>query len=250
MIDWQPMRRSRASLPPRSDAWAPPVPARPPLTRDDVVRAAINVLDEVGLDGLTMRRLADRLGLRSASLYWHVRDKDELLSLIADAICAEIEPPSSDQPWIAQLEAMAWEYRRVLLTHRDAALVLANTLPNGPNRLRLAERMLALLVQAGFSPSVAANAGLLFLDFATNAVIEEGRSQAMTAAFGTHTEGAEVGDFQQWFASLSAEQYPTLVALAADLTGTDAETRFRFGIEVLVSGLLAQKGQGSRTRGD
>ena len=235
------MRRSRASLPPRSDAWAPPVRARPPLTRNDVVRAAIDVLDEVGLEGLTMRRLAERLGLRSPSLYWHVRDKDELLSLIADAICAEIEPPNSDQPWIAQLEAMAWEYRRVLLAHRDAALVLANTLPNGPNRLRLAECMLAVLVQAGFSPSVAANAGLLCLDFATNAVIEEARSQTMSAAFGSHADG-EVGDFPQWFANLPAEQYPTLVALAADLTDTDAETRFRFGIEVLVSGLLAQKG--------
>ena len=206
-----------------------------------MVRAALGVLDEVGLEGLTMRRLAERLGLRSSSLYWHVRDKDELLSLIADAICAEIEPPGPDAPWTAQLEAMGWEYRRVLLAHRDAALVLANTLPVGPNRLRLAERMLTVLVQAGFAPGVAANAGLLLLDFATNAVIEEGRSQAMSAAFGSDEDGAEVGDFRQWFARLPTEQYPTLVALAADLTDTDARERFRFGIDVLVSGLLVRK---------
>ena len=113
------------------------------------MRAGLEVLDEAGIDGLTMRNVAARLGVQSASLYWHVRDKDELLALIADAICAEIEPPTSDQPWIDQLVAMAWEYRRVLLAHRDAALVLANTPPVGPNRLGLAERMLTVLVQIG-----------------------------------------------------------------------------------------------------
>jgi TetR/AcrR family tetracycline transcriptional repressor len=205
------------------------------------VRAALDLLDAVGLEGLTMRKLAERLGVRSPSLYWHVRDKDELLSLIADAICAEIEPPSPDMPWQAQVEAMAWEYRRVLLAHRDAGLVLANTLPVGPNRLRLAERMLAVLVQAGFAPGVAANAGLLFLDFANSAVIEEGRSHTMSAAFGSSVEGAEVPDFRQWFAGLPAEEYPTLVALAADLTDTDPAARYRFGIEVLMSGLVAQR---------
>jgi TetR/AcrR family tetracycline transcriptional repressor len=215
------------------------------LTRDDVVRAAIETLDEVGLEGLTTRRVAERLGVRSPSLYWHVRDKDELLSLVADAICAEIAPPDPEQPWTAQLEAMAWEYRRVLLNHRDAALVLANTLPVGPNRLQLAERMLAVLVDAGFAPGAAANAGLLCLDFATNAVLEEDRSQAMSEAFASYGEAGQMADFGQWFASLPAERYPTLVALAADLTDTDAETRFRFGLEVLVSGLLAHKDQAS-----
>jgi AcrR family transcriptional regulator len=197
------------------------------------VRAALETLDEVGLDSLTMRRLADRLGVQSPSLYWHVRDKDELLSLIADAICAEIEPPDPHQPWISQLAAMAWEYRRVLRGHRDAALVLANTPPVGPNRLRLAERMLAVLVNAGFTPAVAALAGRLLTDFATNAIIEEERDQAMAAASGA-------GGIGDWSSLLSAEEYPTLVALASDLTHADPEARFRFGLEILVAGLLAR----------
>jgi AcrR family transcriptional regulator len=202
----------------------------------------MDVLDEAGFDGLTMRNLAERLGVQSASLYWHVRDKDELLALIADAICAEIEPPNADQPWIVQLEAMAWEYRRVLRAHRDAALVLANTPPVGPNRLGLAERMLTVLVRAGIAPGVAAKAGLLFVDYVTNAVIEEGRVQAMTDAFGSEAEGATARDVRGWIANLPADQYPTLVALAADLTDTDAEARFRFGLEILFAGLLAQEG--------
>lgn len=228
----------RVLPPPRPDAWAPaPRTRQQPLTRDDVVRAALATLDEVGLDALTTRRVAQRLGVKSPSLYWHVRDKAELLSLIADAICAEIQPPGKDQPWDEQLEAMAWEYRRVLLAHRDAALVLANTPPVGPNRLRLAEQMLAMLVQAGFARSVAAGAGLLLVDVATNAVIEEGRATALRAAFGSGADGDEPGGFGQWFASLPPDEFPTLVAMAADLTDTDPRARFRFGIDVLLAGL-------------
>ena len=227
---------------PRPDVFAPPARPRQPLTRDDLVRAGLDVLDEAGFDGLTMRRLAERLGVQSASLYWHVRDKDELLALIADAICAEIKPPNADEPWIDQLEAMAWEYRRVLLAHRDAALVLANTPPVGPNRLGLAERMLTVLVETGIAPGVAAKAGLLFTDYVTNAVIEEGRAQAMTDAFRFRGRRCHCGRASAAGShSLPADQYPTLVALAADLTDTDAEARFRFGLEVLVAGLLAQK---------
>jgi TetR/AcrR family tetracycline transcriptional repressor len=201
-----------------------------------VVTAALATLDEVGLDGLTMRRLAAHLGVQSPSLYWHVRDKDELLSLIADAICAELQTPNGGLPWEAQLEALAWEYRRVLLAHRDAALVLASTPPVGPNRLRLAEQMLSMLVRAGFQPSVAARAGLLMVDYATNAVIEEGRLGAMPDASSRGSGDAPA----VVFATLSPEEFPTLTALSRDLTMADPEARYQFGIEVLLTGLRAR----------
>jgi TetR/AcrR family tetracycline transcriptional repressor len=221
------------------------------LTRDELVRAALQVLDAVGLDGLTMRQLAQQLGVQSASLYWHVRDKDELLALIADSICADIEPARQDQPWIEQLEAAAWEFRRVLLAHRNAALVLANTLPVGPNRLRQAEQMLSLLVRAGFAPAEAAKAGLLMTDFVTNAVIEEERQHAMRAALRAEPDAQGGGAIRQWFASLPLEQYPTLVALADELTDDDAHARFHFGVQTLLAGLLVQLGgrRSGRKRG-
>jgi TetR/AcrR family tetracycline transcriptional repressor len=214
------------------------------------VRAALETLDEAGLDGLTMRRLADRLGVQSPSLYWHVHDKDELLSLIADAICGEIEPPDPSLPWVAQLEAVAWEYRRVLSRRRDSALVLANTPPVGPNRLRLAERMLAVLVDAGFTPAVAALAGRLLTDHATNALIEEGRDRAMAGAGrdnrrgdpdGGGGDGDGDGRSTDWTDQLAGGDYPTLAALASDLTKVDAETRYRFGVQVIIAGLVAQR---------
>jgi len=94
-------------------------------------------------------------------------------------------------------------------------------------------------VQAGLAPDVAAMAGLLSVDFATNAIIEEGRDQAMRAAFGSgstvrHPEISASGS-----RACRPSSYPTLVSLASDLTDTDAQARFRFGINVLITGLRA-----------
>src|SRR5579862_9905479 len=76
---------------------------RQTLDQARVVRAALALLDEVGLDELTMRRLAERLGVKAASLYRHVRNKDELLALLGDEISAEIPLPRGSGPWQDQL---------------------------------------------------------------------------------------------------------------------------------------------------
>src|SRR5215831_1925121 len=121
------------------------------LDQAQVVRAALALLDEVGLDELTMRRLAARLRVKAASLYRHVRNKDELLALLGDEISAEIPLPPAAGTWRDQLTASAWNVRRGLLAHRDAARVLASTPPAGPRRLRHVEAVLRILRAAGLS---------------------------------------------------------------------------------------------------
>src|SRR5438874_9369689 len=106
--------------------------------REQVVAAALDLLDEAGLDGLTMRALADRMGVRAAALYWHVRDKEQLLGLLAEAILAEVGEPAENLPWRTQLEAFAAGYRRVLQSHRDAARIVLAVQPIAP---RLYERL-------------------------------------------------------------------------------------------------------------
>src|SRR5215467_11312951 len=85
---------------------------RRPLDQAQVVRAALALLDEVGLDELTMRRLAERLGVKAASLYRHVRNKDELLVLLGDEISGEIPFPNPSGSWREQLVEAAWNVRR------------------------------------------------------------------------------------------------------------------------------------------
>src|SRR5215475_8972160 len=122
---------------------------REALDQTRIVRAALALLDEVGLDDLTMRRLADRLNVKAASLYRHVRNKDELLVLLGDEISSEIPLVRPSGSWENQLKEMARNVRKGLLAHRDAARLLAITPPFGPRRLRHIESVLRTLRASG-----------------------------------------------------------------------------------------------------
>ena len=207
----------------------------PALDQNQIVRAALDLLDEVGFDGLTMRNLAKKLGVQAASLYWHVRSKQDLLSLLAEEICAPMREPDRRLSWQKQLEAMANEYRRVLLVHRDAARVLASSGgPSGPKRLRLTEIGLRTLLDAGFSHRDAAYAGMQLNDFVIMCVLEETQYANLEAQGTSEDSSSEV---QNWVESLPPNEYPSLVALANYLAEPNGDERFRFGVELLRSGL-------------
>src|SRR5258707_15789045 len=109
-----------------------------------------------------MRRLAERLNIKAASLYWHVRDKEQLIVLLANEICGLLGAPDPALPWRKQVEQFADEYRKELLSHRDAVRVmLLSGPPSGAYRLDLVEMLLKVLLKAGFSAKDAAFAGLL-----------------------------------------------------------------------------------------
>lgn len=199
------------------------------------------MLDDVGFDGLTMRALAERLGIKAASLYNHVSDKDELLALIADAICEEVPEPDHVKSWREQLEAVALNTRRVLKAHRDGARVLAATPPVGPNRLRIIEQVLRALASAGFSAAETADAGFVLNSYVVGFVLDETLGgPSGTAAFKRMREKG-----RRWFKSLPQEQYPTLIALADKLVDGKPGRRFEFGVRALLDGFelrLSKKG--------
>jgi TetR/AcrR family tetracycline transcriptional repressor len=210
-------------------------PHEPALDQSQIVQAALTLLDEAGFDGLTMRNLAKKLGVQAASLYWHVRNKQDLLSLLAEEICAPMREPDRTLPWQNQLEAMAIEYRQVLLAHRDAAQVLASSGgPSGPKRLRLTEIGLRTLLDAGLSQKDAAYAGMLMNDFVIMSVLEETRYANLETESDSEDPSSDV---QYWVESLPQNEYPSLVTLANYLTHFDGDERFRFGIELLRNGL-------------
>lgn len=208
-----------------------PPRSEPALDQGQVVQAALDLLDEVGLDALSMRRLAERLNIKAASLYWHVRDKDHLLALLADAIVAPLQAPDPSLPWRERLEAMAEESRRVMLAHRDAARVLARSgPPTGPHRLRLVDEAFRTLIEAGFSPEETAHAGHLLNDYVTLFVVEEANLAE---------QGQELGsaDARRWLDTLPPGEYAGLRAVGDHLVSVDGNALFRFGMEVLLDGL-------------
>ena len=211
-------------------------PKRRQLDQGHVVSAALALLDEVGLDELTMRRLAERLGVKAASLYRHVRDKDELLALLGDEICGEIPIVRASGTWREQLIATAGNVRKGLLAHRDAARLLAMTAPFGPRRLRHIESVLRILRAAGLSRPDAARAAHHFNNFVTEFVADEGRFDAV--ATGPASSRKKVlAEARRHFKSLSRDDYPTVVELADHLTEDDPGRLFEFGLDVWLRGL-------------
>jgi TetR/AcrR family tetracycline transcriptional repressor len=213
---------------------------RRPLTRDAIVEAALALLEREGMQGLSMRKLAQELGAGAASLYWHVGDKEELLSLLLDRIVGEAEIPEPDpEHWQEQVKEMARAARRLLLKRRDAAQLSLGRIPAGPSSLPVMERNLAVLAAAGLPARVISYASDMFALYVGGFAYEEslrapplGGSDASPEQFGAYLR------------SLPPDQFPTLTALADDLVAGDADERFEFAIELLVRGLEAMAERG------
>lgn len=146
---------------------------QPGLTPEVIAQAALRVLEREGIDGLSMRKVGAELGVKAASLYWHVRNKEQLLDLLTDALMADAEPPPREGSWRDQLRAYSELHRRHLLGKRDAAKVTAGRLAPGPHMLRLMEDQLGRLREAGFSDRDAALAGYLLGLYVHGFVLQE-----------------------------------------------------------------------------
>jgi len=220
-------------------AWSRAKELRPRITRETLVKRALEVLNAEGFGGLTMRRLAEAAGIKAASLYNHIRDKDELLLLMADAICAEIPDLDRAESWREQLKGMAHEVRSVLMSYRDGARVLAAAPPIGPNRIRLIEQVLHALRSAGFTPAMVADAAFVANSYVVGFVLDETVGRPADA----EAERERVEATRAWFKSLPAETYPTLVALADALVDAPAERRFELGLDALLDGFERRLGR-------
>jgi TetR/AcrR family tetracycline transcriptional repressor len=210
--------------------------ARPQITSERIVEAGLETLAADGFDALSMRRLAERLGIKAASLYNHVSDKNQLLALMADAICAQIPDLDSSEAWRRQLEALARALRGVLMAHRDGARVLAATPPIGSHRMRLIEQVLRATQIAGFSPSKTVDVASTLNSYVVGFVLDEAQGSAGDASSRKRVHR----ETKRWIQSLPRETYPTLRSLSSELIDAPAERRFEFGLTALLDGFELQ----------
>lgn len=147
-----------------------------PLQRETVARAALHVVDEVGLDGLTMRRLAADLEIQNQSLYWHFTNKQELLNCMAELMIAEafaeLHHPGSEQDWAEWLAGFARRFRSTMLAHRDGARIQAEADVSLSNFFGGIELALDVLQHAGFEESTAAAGVITVIHFILGNVFE------------------------------------------------------------------------------
>ena len=141
------------------------------LTQRQILLAALTILDEYGLADLSMRRLSTTLGVQAGALYHHVPDKQTLLAGLADLILAEIDEPLGT--WRTAVEAWAGSVRRVLLSHRDSAEVVATSRGFRLSRHDVSRHPATLLAAAGLPPAEAVAAATCCLHFILGHVAEE-----------------------------------------------------------------------------
>lgn len=210
---------------------------RDPLTLEAIVGAALEVLDVDGLDGLSMRRVAERLDTGPASLYWHVGSKDGLLDLIFDRVIGEQEVPDPEPGrWQEQLKEVARTMRAAILRHRDIVRISIGRIPMGPNALRYSERVLAILRAGGVPDQLAVPALLLLTSVVNGFTMDETGEGGQPPADQPPLEQiARMA--RDYLAALPPAEFPNLVALADRFGVSDPELRFEMLIDLYVEGL-------------
>jgi TetR/AcrR family tetracycline transcriptional repressor len=206
------------------------------LTRERVVAEALATIGADGVDALSMRALAARLGVVPAALYRHVRSKEQLFDLVVDGVLAEVDTRADRSlAWAEQVKVLARRLRTVLENHPGIAGMLKTRDPLGPHSLALAEAFLAPLQQAGLPGRQTALAFSLIYDYtlgfalSDRTTVNEQRVQDPVTRRQLHA----------FFRSLPPGRFPALAALGEHAWADNRDERFTASLDTLLRGIQA-----------
>lgn len=212
----------------------PSTAPRTPLTKERVLRAAIDVADEGGIEALSMRKLGQALGVEAMSLYNHARNKEDILDGIVDAVIGEIEAGPAGADWKASMRQLALAARQVLLRHPWAPRVIESRTDPGPATLRHMDSVIGIFRDGGFSLDLTHHAmhvlGSRIFGFTQDLYDDSGDS-------------APSPEVAAIFARQMRDTYPhvTEMALAVSheggLGGCDDDLEFAFALDLILDGL-------------
>ena len=206
---------------------------RHPLTPERIVRASIELVDEEGLDALSMRKLARRLGVEAMSLYHHVRSKEALLDLMVDRIFDGVEIKLDEERWQDQMANGMTALREGLMAHPNLLPVVATRPVMSVDTMGLVELALAALIDVGFTLERARQVVTVLVSFVVgHALTEAGASPMIFDGYDRET----VATFRH---SINREDLP-LVASTIGTTPDDREAEFQLGVKCLVQGISAE----------
>ncbi|MFC4948015.1 TetR/AcrR family transcriptional regulator C-terminal domain-containing protein [Pseudonocardia sp. GCM10023141] len=224
-------------MPPRRGR---PPAAEPKLDGWTIVDAALETLQEEGLDRLTMSRVAARIGVQPASLYWHVRNKEELIDQLAEAVMGRQDLTGLLDPddWRGSVAAMMHALRGHLLGYRDSARLLVGRFSTRTGQLLNIEVVLAALRSGGLADRDAAYALFLLSTFVLGSVSGE-QAPLSASVLARRSPRMYLDDLRADLAGLPVEVFPHTRSLAAELTEPDLATRFEFGLGCVLDGIAA-----------
>ncbi|MCW2804104.1 MAG: hypothetical protein QOF52_1974 [Propionibacteriaceae bacterium] len=206
---------------------------RAPLSRDRVLRGAVAVADAAGIGSLTMRSLAQELGVKPMSLYHYFANKDEILDGIVDLVFEEIELPDPHGDWRSEMRRRANSTRRALRRHPWAIGLLESRTSPGPATLRHHDAVIGALRSAGFSVELTAHAYALLDSYVYGFALQE-------AALPFEGPDTAAGVAEPMMEQFPVDEYPNLVEMAAEYIlkpGYDFGNEFEFGLGVILDAL-------------
>jgi AcrR family transcriptional regulator len=215
------------------------MPVRRPLTRDDILRTAVEIADRDGLAKLSMRSLAGEVGVEAMSLYHHVKGKEELLDGMVDAVFAEFHLPRAGGDWAEEMRLRAHSARASLLRHRWAVGLMDSRSNPGPETLRHHDAMIGCLRAAGFPIALTAHAFALLDAHLYGHLVQE-----VALPFDDATDLAPMAE--QMLASMPADALPYLAEMAREHVlsrGYSFGDEFDWGLELVLEGLAVRLGR-------
>ncbi len=206
-------------------------PSRIPLSRERVIRTAMNIADDSGMEALSMRKLAQALAVEAMSLYNHVANKDDVLDGITDLAVGEIEVPALGGDWKTAMRRRATSAHEVLLRHPWASLLIASRVNIGPAMLRYVDATIGCLHEAGFSYEMA--------DRAWNAVDSHIYGFTLLELNFPFEPSEYATAAKQFLPMIPADKYFYMNALAQHVVdGTHYGAQdFEFGLDLILDGL-------------
>ena len=207
--------------------------SRRPLSKKRVLRSAIRIADKEGLEILSMRKLAQSLGVKAMSLYNHVDNKDDIIDGMVDMVVGEIEVPKLEDDWKAAMRSRALSAREVLLRHPWVTLPMVSRINVGPAMLRYIDATLGCLLEAGFSCQMADRAWNALDSHIYGFTLQELNFPIEATAYAdTATE---------YLPMIPANKYPYMNRLSQQVAEGqyDGISNFEFGLDLLLDGLDA-----------
>jgi AcrR family transcriptional regulator len=202
-----------------------------------VVAAALRIMDEEGLEAVTMRRIGRELGVEAMSLYNHVRDKEDILEAVCEAVMAEFDYPEPSPDWEQMIRRGAGSWRRLLKAHPNVITLLSESKHplTSVEALRPTELAFQILRSAGLSESEAVQAYRVFGGYIIGFVLMEVGSAFAGSAGAVEPRGAELAS--------AAAELPVMAELIPHLLECDPDANFEFGLDLLIEGLRARIGR-------
>jgi AcrR family transcriptional regulator len=209
--------------------------SRTPLSRERVLAAAVELADREGFESLTMRKLADELGVGAMSLYYHVPNKEQLLDGMVDIVFSEIDPPSTDVDWKTAMRSRALSTRNALRRHPWAIGLMEGRTSHGPANLRLHDAVLGCLRAAGFSLEMTVHAYSVQDAYIYGFALQEQDMSSETADDFAAEAQRQMREYEAMLAD-----FPHLVEVVGGYVakaGYDYDAEFLFGLDLILDGL-------------